>query len=91
MLKALVISTTLKKQCFQAIGFKYKPAPLQLGRAWTVELAGRALKISIEDEHPCTIEEAMRMVELVPEQYLRGLEIVSEVRGGGVWGSSTYF
>lgn len=56
----------------------------QRGRAWTVELAGRALKISIEDEHPCTIEEAMRMVELVPEQYLRGLEIVSEEGKDGV-------
>lgn len=54
------------------------------GRAWTVELAGRKFKISIEDEHPCTIEDALRMVELIPEQYLRGLEIVSETAKDGV-------
>jgi hypothetical protein len=84
------LKSTLRTASFHAASIASGPVAVKLlraaqhGRAWVVKLAGRSFKISIEDGHACTIQDAMRMVELTPEPYRRGLEIVSEAGKDGV-------
>ena len=55
----------------------------QQGREWWVTRGVYCFKISIEDGHSHSIEEAMDFVSRLPEVYMPGLEIVSDTNENG--------
>lgn len=55
----------------------------QPGKEWWVSRGVYCFKISIENGHAHSIEDAMDFVSRLPEVYLPGLEIVSDVKENG--------
>jgi hypothetical protein len=56
----------------------------QMGKEWVVKRDVYCFKITIEDTHRNTIEEAMEAVSRLPILYLVGLEIVSDENENGL-------
>jgi hypothetical protein len=56
----------------------------QMGKEWVVKRDVYCFKITIEDTHTNTIEEAMEAVSRLPVLYLVGLEIVSDENENGL-------
>lgn len=55
-----------------------------MGKEWMVKRGVYCFKITIEDGHPNTIDQAMEAVSRIPLLYLIGLEIVSDENENGM-------